>query len=81
MEFRAYRLGVVTVPPPTHTFIRTSTTPWPFFLAYAVVSSLVVFGPTFTTFCQSFGWRRRRAADPGRIALTLAAVGMLISLA
>ena len=56
MEFRAYRLGIVTVPPPTHTFIRTSTTPWPFFLAYAVVSSLVVFGPTFTTLCQSFGW-------------------------
>jgi len=81
MEFRAYRLGVVTVPPPTHTFIRTSTTPWPFFLAYAVVSSLVVFGPTFTTLCQSFGWH---VAEGLRILagalLTLAAVGMLISL-
>jgi len=81
MEFRAYRLGIVTVPPPTHTFIRTSTTPWPFFLAYAVVSSLVVFGPTFTTLCQSFGWH---VAEGVRILagslLTLAAVGMLISL-
>ena len=81
MEFRAYRLGVVTVPPPTHTFIRTSTTPWPFFLAYAVVSSLVVFGPTFTTLCQSFGWH---VAEGLRILsgslLTLAAIGMLISL-
>ena len=54
-EFEAYRIGRVTTLPPSHRFIIEHTTPWPFFAAYLVISSFVVFGPTFTTLCNSFG--------------------------
>ena len=80
-EFNAYRLGFITVPPPNHTFKKTNATPWPFFVAYVVISSFVVFGPTFTTLCQSFGLK---IAEGLRIAagllLLLGSLGMLISL-
>jgi len=54
-EFRIYRLGLVTAWP-SHDFSITATTPWPFYVAFLVISSLLVFGPTLTTFCVSFGW-------------------------
>lgn len=54
-EFRAYRLGRVTVLKP-HRFSIIAATPWPFFAAFVVISAFLVFGPTFTTFCASFGW-------------------------
>lgn len=80
-EFNAYRLGVVTLPPPKHAFKKTHTTPWPFFVAYVVISSLVVFGPTFTTLCQSFGLKIAEALRiVAGLLLILASLGMLVSL-
>lgn len=80
-EFNAYRLGVVTVKPPNHTFAKTNTTPWPFFATYVVISSFVVFGPTFTTLCQSFGLKVAEALRiVAGLLLILASLGMLISL-
>ena len=55
-EFEAYRIGRVN-PNPEASFTQEHTTPWPFYVAYLVVSSFIVFGPTFTTLCNSFGLR------------------------
>lgn len=54
-EFRAYRIGRVS-PLKPHSFYFGATTPWPFFVAFLVISSFLVFGPTLTTLCVSFGW-------------------------
>jgi len=65
-EFEAYRLGRVNLK--TCSFTLEHATAWPFFGAYLVISSLVVFGPTFTTLCNSFG---PRAAEVFRWLLLL----------
>jgi len=65
-EFEAYRLGRVNLK--TCSFTLEHATPWPFFGAYLVISSFVVFGPTFTTLCNSFG---PRAAEVFRWLLGL----------
>ncbi len=54
-DFRAYRLGEVGLTG-RHAFTVRHTTPWPIFGLYLVISSLVVFGPTYTTLCSSFGY-------------------------
>jgi hypothetical protein len=54
MEFEAYRVGRINLIKP-HTFTKEHAIPWPFFATYLVISSFIVFGPTFTTLCNSFG--------------------------
>ena len=75
-EFEAYRLGRVNLR--SCSFTPEHATPWPFFGAYLVISSFVVFGPTFTTLCNSFG---PRAAEISRwllgLCLLLAAFDMV----
>ncbi len=55
MEFEAYRIGRINLIAP-HKFTNEHAVPWPFFGAYLVIASFIVFGPTFTTLCNSFGW-------------------------
>lgn len=55
IEFRLYRLGRIS-PQRPHTFYVVATTPWPFFVAFVAISWFLVFGPTLTTLCVSFGW-------------------------
>lgn len=52
-EFEAFRLGRVN--PKYCSYTQEHATSWSFFWAYIVMSSFVVFGPTFTTLCNSFG--------------------------
>ena len=81
-EFRAYRLGTVSLQAP-HEFSVAATTPWPFFAIYVVISSFLTFGPTFTTLCTSFGWdiadRVRIAAGYSLASLALIMLIMLSS--
>ncbi|HTD58300.1 MAG TPA: hypothetical protein VK672_05345, partial [Solirubrobacteraceae bacterium] len=54
MEFEAYRVGRINLIKP-HRFTNEHAVPWPYFATYLVISSFIVFGPTFTTVCNSFG--------------------------
>jgi hypothetical protein len=75
MEFEAYRVGRINLIKP-HRFTKEHAVPWPFFAAYLVISSFIVFGPTFTTVCNSFGWW---GAVTFRLALGLQAKEIRVS--
>src|SRR5262249_50309198 len=82
MEFKAYRIGFVIATGTRHPFVIQNTTPLPFLLAFAVISSMVVFGPTFTTRCQGLGFTLaewvRRIAGAGLILVALVMLMMIV---
>lgn len=76
-EFIAYRPGLISAWP-SHYFAGTATTPWPFYLAFLVISSLLVFGPTLTSFCASFGYWPAQGLHLLLALILFAASGILI---